>query len=131
MINLLSELHFSSSRSSGPGGQNVNKVNTRVTVRFAIESSTILTEEQKQTIQHKLQNRINKEGELMVSCEETRSQLKNKEIAINLIHQLITNALKPVAVRKKTKPGKMAKLKRLQNKKIQGLKKANRQKPEW
>ena len=128
MIDLKQELSFSASRSSGPGGQNVNKVNTRVIVHFDVWNSQILNEQQKATVYNKLQNRINKEGQLVVACEETRSQLKNKEIAIDLLHRLVGQALIPVKKRKATKPTKASKLKRLQNKKFHSEKKANRRK---
>ena len=129
-LNLESEISFSASRSSGPGGQNVNKVNTRVTLRFDVMQSLILTAHQKTLVNNKLNNRINKEGQLIVACEETRSQLRNKEIALELLHQLVAMALKPVVKRKATKPSRSAKLKRLKNKKKLGEKKVNRRKPE-
>ena len=129
-LNLESEISYTASRSSGPGGQNVNKVNTRVTLRFDVMQSLILTAHQKTLVNNKLNNRINKEGQLIVACEETRSQLRNKEIALELLHQLVAMALKPVVKRKATKPSRSAKLKRLKNKKKLGEKKVNRRKPE-
>lgn len=131
LLNLEPEISFTASRSSGPGGQNVNKVNTRVILRFDVMQSAILNYHQKILISNKLKTRINKDGLLIVACEETRSQLRNKEIALELLHQLVTNALKPVLKRKPTKPSRSTKLKRLQNKKIHGEKKANRRKPDW
>lgn len=129
MINIEPEISFSTSRSSGPGGQNVNKVNTRVTIHFDIMNSQRLNEQQKQIICNILQNRINKDGKLVINCEETRSQLRNKEIAIDLLHLLINQALKPIVKRKATKPTRNSKLRRLQNKKIHSDKKVNRRKP--
>lgn len=131
LLNIEPEISFSASRSSGPGGQNVNKVNTRVILRFDVMQSTILNDYQKILIYNKLKNRINKDGQLIVACEETRSQLRNKEIALDLLHQLIHDALKPVIKRKPTKPSRSAKQKRLQSKKIHGVKKVNRRKPEF
>ncbi|TLX70511.1 aminoacyl-tRNA hydrolase [Labilibacter sediminis] len=130
-INLESEISFSASRSSGPGGQNVNKVNTRVILRFDVTQSSILSAHQKTLVYNKLSNRINKDGELIVACEETRSQLRNRELALNMLHLLVANALKPRVKRKPTKPTRSAKLKRLQNKKLHGQKKANRRKPDF
>ncbi|MGQ1783758.1 alternative ribosome rescue aminoacyl-tRNA hydrolase ArfB [Saccharicrinis sp. GN24d3] len=130
MINLETELSFTASRSSGPGGQHVNKVNTRVILHFDVLNSKILNQHQKQVVLDKLRNRINKEGHLVIACEETRSQLRNKEIGVALLHQLIHQALKPAVKRKATKPTRTSKLKRLKNKKIHGDKKANRRKPD-
>ncbi|WP_066632994.1 alternative ribosome rescue aminoacyl-tRNA hydrolase ArfB [Labilibacter marinus] len=130
-INLQHELVFTTSRSSGPGGQNVNKVNTRVIIHFDVLHSQVLNEQQRMIVFNKLQNRINKEGQLVIACEETRSQLRNKEIAVDLLHQLVQQALKPVVKRKATKPTRSSKLKRLQSKKIKGEKKANRRKPDY
>ncbi|SMO80888.1 ribosome-associated protein [Saccharicrinis carchari] len=129
-MNLEPEISFSASRSSGPGGQNVNKVNTRIIARLDVMASQILSEKQKSTLVHKLKNRINKEGELIIACEETRSQLRNKEMAIELLHQLIAQALKPATKRKPTQPTRSSKLKRLQNKKIRSQRKENRRRPD-
>lgn len=98
------EFEFSASRSSGPGGQNVNKVNTKVELRFKIKESSLLSEEEKQKLQNKLINRINSEGELLITSQSERSQLKNKEEAIRRFYELIFNALKPRKKRKATKP---------------------------
>jgi len=130
-VNIEPEISFSASRSSGAGGQNVNKVNTRVLLRFNVIKSTILNDYQKTLICNKLKNRMNKDDELIVACEETRSQLRNKEIALNILLQLVNNALKPTKKRKPTKPSFSSKLKRLQNKKLRGNKKINRKKPEF
>ncbi|GAF05114.1 alternative ribosome rescue aminoacyl-tRNA hydrolase ArfB [Saccharicrinis fermentans] len=130
-MNLETELSYTASRSSGPGGQNVNKVNTRITLHFDVMNSLILNSHQKQVILDKLQNRINKEGQLVIACEETRSQLRNKELAIELLHQLINQALKPIIKRKATKPTHSSKLKRLKDKKNHANKKVNRRKPDY
>ncbi len=129
-MNLEPEISFTASRSSGPGGQNVNKVNTRVIARFDVMASQLLNEAQKHTLFHKLQNRINKEGQLIIACQETRSQHRNKEMAIELLHQLVGLALKPVTKRKATRPTHSSKLNRLQSKKIQSQRKENRRRPD-
>lgn len=129
-IALKSELKFRTSRSSGPGGQSVNKVSTKVELLFDVWNSNVLTIEQKEIISIKLKNRINTEGILQISSDETRSQLKNKEIVIERFNGLLEEALKPVKKRKPTKPGKSSKEKRLKTKKIKSDKKDLRKPPE-
>lgn len=120
---LESELEFAASRSGGPGGQNVNKVNTKVELRFNIEKSEFLNELQKQKITRYCKNKINSEGELIITSQSERSQLKNKEEAIDRFHTLIAMALKPVKQRKPTKPTKTSIEKRLTKKKFLSEKK--------
>jgi|AntAceMinimDraft_9_1070365.scaffolds.fasta_scaffold00139_3 ribosome-associated protein len=129
-IKLNSELKFRTSRSSGPGGQSVNKVSTQVELLFDISSSGLLSEDEKITLSDKLRNRINNEGILTLKCNETRSQLKNKEIVINRFLKLLEEALKPVKERKPTKRSKASVEKRLRNKKIQSDKKKDRKNKE-
>ncbi len=129
MLNLDREVIYKTSRSSGPGGQNVNKVNTRVTLIFNVLQSECLSSFQKDKIYLKLNKRINTEGLLIIHCEQTRSQLKNKEIALKQLHLLISNALIPSKKRKATKPTKSSRLKRLKFKKQNAEKKQNRKKP--
>ena len=128
---LVSELKFRTSRSSGPGGQSVNKVSSKVNLLFDVWHTVFLSEEQKMIISEKLKNRINSEGILQLSSEETRSQLKNKEIVIARFLLLLEEALKPVKKRKPTKPGKGAKERRLKTKKIKSEKKDKRKPPEF
>lgn len=122
----IKELVISASRSSGPGGQNVNKLNTNVTVRFNISQSKILSDAEKELLIQRLKGRLTANNELIVSNQHSRSQLQNKLAAINQIHDLLHNALRPIKKRIRTKRTKASIEKRLSNKKIQSLKKANR-----
>ncbi|HEX9651956.1 MAG TPA: alternative ribosome rescue aminoacyl-tRNA hydrolase ArfB [Cyclobacteriaceae bacterium] len=114
---LQKELTFTSARSSGPGGQNVNKVNTKVTLRFSIQNSEILSEEERGILLRKLANKITKDGSLILSCQEKRSQVQNKELVIQKFLDLIDKTLKKPKARKSTKPSKTSREKRLQKKK--------------
>lgn len=125
-IKLKSELKFRTSRSSGPGGQSVNKVSTQVELLFDVDISGVLSEDQKITISEKLKNRITNNGVLTLKCDETRSQLKNKDIVLNRFLKLIEDALKPVKERKPTRRSKASVEKRLRSKKIQSDKKKYR-----
>ncbi len=126
MIDLSNEVKYKTARSSGPGGQNVNKVNTKVSIHFNVNESELLSRPQKIIIFNKLKSRINKDGFIIINCEKTRSQLKNKEMALSSLHDLINRTLTPEKKRISTKPTKASKLKRLQNKKLLSDKKANR-----
>lgn len=126
----LPEFSFSSSRSSGPGGQNVNKVNSRIELRFNVEKSFQLSENDKEIILKKLKNRINSEGELLIAVQTDRSQLKNKELAIELFYDLISKALTPRKPRKSTTPTRSSVEKRLEIKKQESEKKMLRKKPD-
>jgi ribosome-associated protein len=121
-----SEFHFSASRSSGPGGQNVNKVNTKVELRFNIASSSLLSDEEKELLMEKLAKKINSEGELILVSQTGRSQLKNKEKAIEKFYSLLTRALTPRKKRKPTKPSQASKEERLESKRKQAEKKERR-----
>ena len=122
----LSELSFQTSRSSGPGGQNVNKVESKVQLSFDLKASKLLTEEEKEILLKKLKSELTEDGILKVQAQEKRSQLQNKEIAIRKFYKLIKKGLEKKKVRKATKPGKGAIEKRLKSKKFQAEKKANR-----
>ncbi|MBT9393087.1 aminoacyl-tRNA hydrolase [Hymenobacter sp. NST-14] len=122
----LPELQFQTSRSSGPGGQNVNKVESRVELRFRVADSQLLTDEQKQTLLEKLASRLTAEGELLVTAQEDRSQLRNRETALLKFHQLLTKTLHKPKARRPTKPSKGAVRQRLESKKKHGDKKSNR-----
>ena len=123
---LQKEVIYKTSRSGGKGGQNVNKVSTKVELLFVIEQSLLFTDEEKQLLFQKLQSRLNRDGYLQVICEEERSQYLNKEKAIEKLHLILTRALHRPKVRKATKPSKAMIAARLSNKKMQSTKKANR-----
>ena len=120
---LSKEFEFITSRSSGPGGQNVNKVNSKVELRFPLFDSKILTDEEKQIIFVKLYHHINSDGILSVTAQNERSQVQNKEIAIEKFYQWVEIALTPVKPRKKTRPTRASKEKRLEGKQAQAKKK--------
>lgn len=123
---LQKEVSYKTSRSGGKGGQNVNKVSTKVELLFDINSSALFSDEEKLLLNKKLQTRFNKDGLVQVICDEERSQYLNKEIAIERLVILLTNALHKPKVRKPSKISKAAKLARLGNKRIQSAKKADR-----
>jgi ribosome-associated protein len=126
----LPEITFQTSRSSGPGGQNVNKVESRVELRFHLQDSQVLTETQKALILEKLSNQLTAEGLLLITAQDDRSQFRNKEIALARFHELLTKSLRRPKPRKATKPSKSAVRKRLEGKKLHGEKKANRRRLE-
>jgi ribosome-associated protein len=123
---LQKEVTYKTSRSGGKGGQNVNKVSSKVELLFAINQSALFTDEEKALLLTKLQSRLNKDGHLQVVCEEERSQYLNKEKALEKLHLILIRALHKPKVRKATKPSKAMIAARLANKKIQASKKENR-----
>ena len=125
---LQKDITYKTSRSGGKGGQNVNKVATKVELLFDIAGTTFFTDEEKQRLTEKLGSRSNKDGLLQIVCDEERSQFLNKEIALERLVQLLTKALERPKVRKKTKVSKAAKAARLDNKKQHSAKKASRKK---
>lgn len=127
---LLKEVHYHAVRSSGPGGQNVNKVNTKVILEWDLEKSTQFSEDQKNRLRQKLENKLNKNGIFQIYSDAARSQLKNKEIVNKKFIDFIKQALQKPKKRKQPKPGKKFHKKRLEQKNRQSEKKKNRQKPD-
>ena len=115
-------LHASTSRSGGPGGQNVNKVESRVTIEVSVDALP-LSEEQRDRIRQRLARRINKDGVLRVTSQTTRSQLTNRDQAIDRLEALLRDALREAKPRKKTKATRASKQKRVDEKKKVGEKK--------
>ena len=126
MKNFEHELSFKTSRSSGSGGQNVNKVETSVTVLWKVEDSTVFTESEKERILLKLKNKINAEGILQTTVSESRTQLQNKKIATEKIQELVNKSLIVPKKRIATKPSRAKVEKRLESKKKLSEKKENR-----
>ena len=126
MKNFQHELSYKTSRSSGSGGQNVNKVETSVTVIWKVEDSTVFTESEKERILLKLKNKINAEGILQTTVSESRTQLQNKKIATERIQELVNKSLIVPKKRIATKPSRAKVEKRLESKKKLSEKKENR-----
>jgi ribosome-associated protein len=120
------EIRFRMSRSSGSGGQHVNKVSTRVELLFDVDGSTALSDARKALIRERLSRRITQEGLLIVACEEYRSQWKNRKEALKKFDEIIEKALKPKPRRKKVKPLAADREKRLKEKKHRAEVKAGR-----
>ena len=122
----LPEITFQTSRASGPGGPHVNKVESRVELRWHLLDSQVLTDGQKQLILEKLGPQLTADGLLLLTAQDDRSQLRNKEIVLARFHELLLKSLRRPKPRKATKPSRGAVRKRLEGKKMQGEKKANR-----
>ncbi|MCC8423874.1 alternative ribosome rescue aminoacyl-tRNA hydrolase ArfB [Mucilaginibacter sp. UR6-11] len=123
---LQKETFYKTSRSGGKGGQNVNKVSSKVELLFSVDNSALFTDDEKQLLNEKLQNRLNKDGYVQVICDEERSQYLNKEKALERLTALLTRSLQVQKPRKATRPGKKAKAERLDNKKMLSAKKESR-----
>lgn len=128
---LANELTFKATRSSGPGGQHVNKTSTRIELYWSLKNSQAFSEDQKTRLRKKLHNRITKEDILILTSGQTRSQFKNKEQVTKRFFELIKEAITPPKKRKKSKPTYASKVKRLQSKKQHSEKKASRKKPNF
>ena len=128
---ILSELNYKAVRSSGPGGQHVNKTSSKVEVYFSIPTSQGLSESEKALLLQRLSSRLTSENILVLQCGETRSQHRNKTLVTKRLLQLLEDNKKPAKRRKKTKPSKSAIEKRLREKKEKALKKSNRKPPKF
>jgi len=122
------ELKYSATRSSGSGGQNVNKVNSRVELRFSVKESKILTEEERQLVMINLDSRINSEGELIISSQTERSQYLNKIDVTERFYKLVAQAIAKPEERIPSVPSRAAVIKRMRDKIKQSQKKQNRNK---
>lgn len=127
---IISELQFKAVRSSGAGGQNVNKVSSKVVLTFDLKTSQALDEEEKALIEAKLATKLTSENLLILNCDEDRSQLKNKAIVIKRFLELIEKALLVPKKRKPTRVPKSVVEKRLKDKSSVAEIKQNRKKPE-
>jgi len=125
---LQKEITYKTSRSGGKGGQNVNKVSSKVELLFSIADSTLFNDEEKALLNEKLQARLNKDGFVQVICDEERSQYLNKEKAVERLILLLTKALHKPKTRKTTKVSKAVKAARLEAKRMNAEKKENRKK---
>ncbi len=120
------ELVLAASRSSGPGGQHVNKTDTRIQVRWNVRESAVLSDNQRQRLLEKLSTRVTEAGDLLVACETHRSQRRNRDEALQRLAALVREALVPPRPRKKTRPSKASRERRLQDKKQRSQIKQNR-----
>ena len=127
---LIKELEFKAVRSSGSGGQHVNKVSSKIELSFNLENSTTLSFEQKELLTTNLKTKLSKDSVIILQCDETRSQHRNKELVIRRFIHLIKNNLTVQKKRKPTKIPNSVKLKRLKSKRLHADKKVNRKKPD-
>ena len=127
---LIPELNFKAVRSSGSGGQHINKVSSKIELHFNVKNSFVLNNDQKELLIKSLKTRLTKQNELILQCGESRSQHKNKEIVIARFLEIIKKGLKVPKKRKPTKFPKSAIRRRLKSKRIQSERKASRKKPD-
>ncbi len=124
------EIEFRASRSGGPGGQGVNTTASKVELRFDVDASPSLSDEQKRLLHERLGNRITDDGVFILQSSEERSQHRNREAALSRFQSLVGEAIKPPKRRKKTRPSRAAKRRRLENKRHRGRVKELRKPPE-
>lgn len=125
------DLSWSAATSSGPGGQNVNKVATKVDLRFDLEGTTALRDEVKGRLRRLAANRLDREGRIQITSQATRDQSRNLEDAREKLAALIRSALHPPKKRKKTRPSRGAKERRLKAKKQRSERKQSRKSVDW
>ena len=129
--NILKELNFKATRSSGAGGQHVNKTSSKIELSFDLENTLSLSDSEKELLKTKLSSKLTKENVLILFCEETRSQHRNKEISIKRFLELLKiNLIRPKK-RQKTKPSKGVLKRRVETKKRTSIKKVLRKKPNF
>lgn len=131
MKDLSAEFRFSATRSSGPGGQNVNKTASKVELRFDVDGSALLAEDEKTLLKTKLASQLTNGNELIVTAQTERSQLRNKEMAVRKFHRLLAKALAQPKKRRPSKPSPAAVRERLQQKRQQSEKKSRRRNDDW
>ena len=127
---ILKEVSFKAVRSSGAGGQHVNKVATKVILVFDLDNSIALTSDEKEQLKTTIGNMLTKDNLIIVQASETRSQLKNRRIAIDKLFKILNDGLVTRPKRKKTKPTKASREKRLKSKRMISRKKQSRQRPD-
>ncbi len=127
---ILKEATFKAVRSSGAGGQHVNKVATKVILIFDLENSAALSSDEKELLKTSIGNMLTKDDLIIVQAADTRSQLKNRRIATDKLIKILNDGLTTPAKRKKTKPSRASKEKRLKSKRMTSRKKQSRQRPD-
>jgi ribosome-associated protein len=126
-----SELRFTFARSGGPGGQNVNKVNSRAQLHWNVAATRALPDDVKARFATQFKSRINDAGELLIDCDETRSQHENRQICLRRLAEMILAAASPPKKRIATRPTKASKQRRKQDRKHRGAIKKLRRKVDW
>lgn len=126
----MTEFDFSYARSGGPGGQNVNKVNTKAILHWSVATTESIPEDVRARFLTRFANRITQEGELVISSQRYRDQSRNVDDCLDKLREMLAAVLKPPVLRRKTKPSKAVKQRRLEVKRAMGQKKAQRRRPQ-